>query len=319
MSIIGGKGSSSSMNQLSDITKPGLMISQAWPNSPESEGETLRVLETALETEFFQAFQTVQVPYPAERQRIARIVEEKGLVMTYCFARVLNKKNLNLSARNEELRKASVREIISRLDEAREMRATFIALISGPSPGGQVERKEALLRLRESVAAICEAAAVEPKLTVVLEPLDIKAHKKGTLGFTKEAADLVREVRKTCKNIGLCLDTAHMNLNGEDPIQSLQLAQEYVVEFHFCNCVVDPGKPLYGDFHIPFGPPGILDVRGMAHILAEGHKMGFFTERIRPGVFCEVLNKSDDLVGNIRYCQESLQKAWEIFRAQLEG
>jgi len=41
------------MRELLEVAKPGLMISQTWPDSREREGDTLRALETAMHEDFF--------------------------------------------------------------------------------------------------------------------------------------------------------------------------------------------------------------------------------------------------------------------------
>ena len=107
-----------------------------------------------------------------------------------------------------------------------------------------------------------------------------------------------------------------MNLNGEDIAVSLQSAIDYTAEFHFCNCVTDPQHQLFGDHHIPFGSPGVLDVPQIVDIMTMAIRIGFFVPDIRPGIFCEVLNQQPDNfdagVALMRKCRNILENAWEL-------
>ena len=57
-------------------------------------------------------------------------------------------------------------------------------------------RPEALQRLAESLHAICEAAAAQPAVGIMVEPLDVTAHKKQALGYTPEAVSLADGLRR---------------------------------------------------------------------------------------------------------------------------
>ena len=66
------------MQDLHDVARPGIMVSQTWPRSRETEGATLGAIEAVLREDHFAAPQTVEVPYSSERKKIARIVAERG-------------------------------------------------------------------------------------------------------------------------------------------------------------------------------------------------------------------------------------------------
>jgi len=74
------------MNQLSTVAKPGLMISQTWPTSREHEGDTLKAIEIAIADTFFEALQTVEIPYPAERKQVAQLISGRQIPLTYTLA-----------------------------------------------------------------------------------------------------------------------------------------------------------------------------------------------------------------------------------------
>jgi sugar phosphate isomerase/epimerase len=289
-----------------------MMISQTWPTSRETSGETLRAIETTLKVGFFEALQTVEIPYADERRAIAAVLAQEEIPLTYCIARVLNENHWNLSDMDGANRKKSWEGAIRTLDDAREAGAGALALISGPGPSDPSQRPEALKCLAGSMEQICRAAQVEPAVKVVLEPLDFAAHKKASLGRTSEGADLCRAMMDLGLELYFCLDTAHMILNEEDPVEALEAIQSMVPEYHYCNCVTDLSHPLYGDRHLPFGSPGVMDADVIAEIMRGQLRIGYFSPEKRPGVFCEVLKRpEDESEWTFQHVLANLKKAWE--------
>ena len=305
---------------LRSCIEPGVMLSQVSPTSQQTEGRTLELVEIARDDPFFEGVQIVDVSFPDERERIGALVREAGIGLTYCITRVLGRNGWNLSALSDQERRAAVDGARRCLDDARQTAARYVHLVSGPAPPEEADRIKALEGLKESIAALCEAARQEPRLDVIIEPLDVRAHKKATLGFTTEAIDLMRSVQRTADNIGLCLDTAHVTLNGEDPVESLTESMDWLREFHFCNCVDDPEHELYGDRHLPFGEPGVFTVDAVAAVMRGAVEARFFTPERRPRVFCEVLNAEDRPAGEIiQHCRQTLESAWSAMAAQREA
>jgi hypothetical protein len=101
---------------------------------------------------------------------------------------------------------------------------------------------------------------VAPEITLRIEPLDVSAHKKNTLGSTQEAIALCEAAERAGERVRLCFDTAHAILNGEDIEESIAAAGKWIEEFHLCNACITPGHALYGDRHIAPGEPGAFDI-----------------------------------------------------------
>ncbi|MCC5807340.1 MAG: sugar phosphate isomerase/epimerase [Opitutales bacterium] len=298
---------------LAEVARPGVMISNAWPNSREKEGATLAAIESVFgETDYFEALQVVDVPFASERCSIAALVRDRKLPMTYTLTRVFAENGLNLSDLDPGNRERSWRAVIDRFDEAEEAGAGTVGVVSGARPADEERREEALRALEDSLDNIAGAVAQRP-LKVLIEPLDYEAHKRCTLGKTVEAVEICRHIAARDRALGLCLDTAHMILNGEDIIEAVETAREFIQEFHFCNCVTDRGHPLFGDRHLPFGSPGLVNTGLIAQKMASMRRMGFLNPRDRPRVLCEViLNNEMTSMEIVRHCQETLQAAWKI-------
>jgi sugar phosphate isomerase/epimerase len=300
------------MRELKDFVVPGVMISQVWPRSRETEGATLAGIRTVLDDGFFEAFQTVEVPYADERKQIARLLFEREYPLTYCITRVLNESQCNLSDLDPANRERSYRRASAALDDAHEIGARSLAVVSGPGPGDPARRPEALEGLADSMTHLCRAAQTQYDLEVLIEPLDYAAHKKGALGTTDEALAICDRVGKDGSELLLCLDTAHMHLNGEDPVAQIEKAGDRVREFHFCNCVTDESHELFGDRHLRFDQPGEVNVETMARTMKDLLECGFFNEKKKPYVFCEVLTVGEHSPEDtLAHGKETLLAAWE--------
>lgn len=299
------------MHQLSDVARPGILISNTWPRTRERPGATEAAIELVLEDGFFRAIQTVEIPSAAERRAVAGLLVEAGYPLTYCLTRLLNENGMNLADLDENNRRRSYEHVIRWLDDAREAGATNVSMISGPAPAEPAHRKEALRGLEDSLIRVCQAASIEPVLQVIIEPLDIEAHKRCALGLTSEAVALCQAARQAGLNLGVCVDTAHAILNGEDPVEALALAEPWLVEYHYCNVVTDKEHPRYGDWHLPFGPPGVVSFDTIAHIMRYSLELGFFSLERRPAIFCEVLSCEEyPPLWVMHHCKEALQQAW---------
>lgn len=299
---------------LHTVARPGMLISQVSPKAMHRPGETLRAVEETLSTGFFQALQTASVTSSRERHQIAESIQDQGVVMTYCVASLQNQLGLNPSSLDADHRKASVQALMPSVDEAREQGATYLMLLSGRAPEQADDRVQAMAAFAESLGELARAGA--PDLVILVEPLDVSVHKKGTVGSTDEAIRLLGDLKAAYPNIGLCLDTSHMILNGEDPAESLRRAQAMTAQLHLCNCCLDESHALYGDQHIPLGPPGPLDLDAGSQILAQASDMGFLNPDSRPGVFYETLNRDMPLEGAIQMHIDTLQRMWETAQSK---
>jgi sugar phosphate isomerase/epimerase len=301
------------VSQLRDSARPGILISNTWPTTRESRGETVAAVERVLEYGFFEAIQTVEIPYSDERKTIARLLGEMDYPLTYCLTRVLNENRLSLAGLEEQNRRKSYAQVIRCLDDAREAGATRVSMISGPAPADPTRRPDALRALGDSLMHICQAASAEPALQVVIEPLDIDAHKKCALGLTSEGVALCTQAEEAGLDLAICVDTAHVILNGEDPVEALMLAQPWLVEYHYCNAVLDTAHPFYGDWHLPFGPPGVVSIDTISGIMARSLETGFFSREHRPSIFCEVLSREEyPPQWVMEHCRDALQNAWAM-------
>jgi len=295
-----------------DVAVPGVMISNAWPQSRRENGATLEATRRVREQyPFFEAFQTVDIPFAGERQAFRKLIGDQGHPHTYTLTRVFAEGDLNLSSLDPDLRRKTWETVIKEMDDAAEAGAQSVTVVSGTRPEDPARRSEALAGLEQSMEQICLAASRRQEMGVVIEPLDYFAHKKATLGSTGEAIEICRRLAGSGLQLVLCIDTAHLILNREDVVGAVEKARPHMVDFHFCNAVTDTSEPLFGDRHLPFGAPGEVDVDVIAGIMAAFGRSGFLSGENRPRIFCEVMTPDDwDPMATVAHCQDTLEQAW---------
>lgn len=294
------------------VAQPGAVISNAWPQSRATEGATLRAIEEVLETHpFFEAFQTVDVPYPAERRQIRRLLADQGRPHTYTLTRVLGEQKLSLSSLDPAVRQKAIEVVTAQFDDAAEVGASTVAVISGPRPADAARRAEALAALEDSLGKLASAIRRHPGMDLLIEPLDYEADKRNTLGSTPEAVAICRRLAAQQLRLVLCLDTAHLILNNEDTVAAVAQARDFITEFHFCNPVINRSSPVYGDRHIPFGAPGVVGLPEITAFMTGLQRDDYLSPAVRPRVYCEVMQASPMTpLQVIAHCQDALLNAW---------
>jgi sugar phosphate isomerase/epimerase len=296
-----------------------VIISNCWPHSRNTEGATRDAIEQVLERfPFFEAFQTVDIPFSGERREVRQMLGDRKKPHTYTLTRVLAAANVSLSSLDLTQRRRACALVIEQMGAAAEAGANALGLISGPRPSEPARRTDALRVLEESLAEICAASRAYPGLAVLIEPLDYEAHKRNTLGRNDEAVALASRLAARGLVLQLCLDTAHLILNREDVPDAVAAARAHVAEFHFCNCVLDSSHALFGDRHLPFGPPGVVDIEAIAAIMVRFHRAGYFSAATRPRIYCEVWKPDDqDSLAVVAHCQDALERGWARARELL--
>jgi sugar phosphate isomerase/epimerase len=189
------------------------------------------------------------------------------------------RQGLDLNAADKNERQRALAAVLDCLDQARQLGATRLALMSGRNVAA-VERPAALDCLIQSLCTICRAARERAALPVVLEIFDHDVDKKALVGTCATAATIAREVRRDFADFGLLHDLSHVYLCREDPLQHFPLIREHLVAMHMGNSVSDPGQAHFGDTHPLFGAPGgdsgVPELRNFVRVLFD---IGF----LRPG------------------------------------
>ncbi len=104
---------------------------------------------------------------------------------------------------------------------------------------------------------------------------------------------------------------ARLILKGEAIVPAVGLARPHLLEFHFCHAVTDAPHPLFGDHHLPFGVPGVVDAGQIANLMLGLARASCFNPENRPRVFCEVWKPRElDSLAVVAHGQAALQEGW---------
>ncbi len=170
---------------------------------------------------------------------------------------------LSFTDADAAIRQAAVERILAHQKLASELDTlVIIGLIRGKSVAA-VGREQAETWLVESLR---HCAAAWPKVRMVIEPIN----RYETELINTVASGLAFLDRIGADNVGLLLDTFHMNIEETSFQQSIQMAGERIFHFH----VADSNRWYPGAGHIPFAD--------ILYCLQQADYRGFVSAEILP-------------------------------------
>jgi len=151
---------------------------------------------------------------------------------------------LSFTSSDPAVRRAAVERVQSHLPLARRLGALIIlGLIRGITPPGQ-SHQQSMAYLVEALQA-CTAAAAADGVRFVLEPLN--RYETDLIHTVDEGLELIQQVGAS--NLGLLLDTFHMNIEEPSIEASIRAAGDRIFHFH----VADSNRWYPGAGHLDFG------------------------------------------------------------------
>jgi sugar phosphate isomerase/epimerase len=272
---------------LQSYLQVGIVHFMAYPECMKGEGPIYDTLTRIVEDEFFSAVEITWIKDPAERQRVKSLLATSHMTVGYGAQPCLLSQKLNLNHFDPVERKKAVDQVKACIDEAAEMGAGAIAVLSGADPGER--REEAFKLLVTSVSELCGHAKAKG-LRFVLESFDSKYDKKCLIGPAKDALALCKAVRKENPDFGIMIDLSHLPIQDETPKRVFEtLKRDNLAHIHIGNSVKQAGHPAYGDQHPRFGlPGGENDVPQLVEFLRELFEIGYLGRGRRPVVAFEV-------------------------------
>ncbi len=298
--------------KIGEAFRPGIVLSETYFAYLRVRSVIADAIVKVVDEDFYECVGIADVNDDSDRKRIGDVVRSYGPVLTQWMTGVLVTEHLNLSSLDETLRKRSVTRIKEHFGPAAECGACKIAVLSGPDPGPAL-RADATEALYTSLCELAEAIKAFGFTHLLLEPLDRGAHKNGLIGPTSEAVALIRRVREFYPYIGLCWDSSHIALCGEDIFQSLIMSKPYIVQIHLANPVLDRRRSDFGDNHIPFGEPGFFTLQKIADLFQKAVEIELFVKQ-RPCVSVEVRTpRGVDPWEIVVQARHLLEKAWSLF------
>ncbi len=303
------------MNEpLSHYARLGVIHFMLWPQTMGGEGPIAETVERLAADSALEAIELTRINDPATRARVRATLETARLSLAFGAQPILLGRKLDLNAPGDAARSAAVEAVQQAIDQARELGAEGLAVLSGPDPG-EASRKAATDRLVDSLKWLCDYAARKGGPPIVLETFDrVPFGKNCLIGPNAEAAEVARRVRRDFPAFGLMIDLSHLPLQGETPRQAVGAVREFLVHAHIGNCVMrDNAHPAYGDNHPMFGIPegenGVAELAAFLKVLME---IGYIGEGQRNIVSFEIKpfggQTSQEVIANAK---ATLDAAWQ--------
>jgi len=252
-----------------------------YPTTQSGQGPILETVTKLADDDFFSVLEVTWIKDPMVRRAVQDLAESSHVSLAYGAQPVLLSQKLDLNSLNDSERVRAVSQVKSCTDEASELGASRLTLLSGPDPGDE-RRDDATRVLVDSLKEIC-AYGEQKDVAITMETFDRDIEKKCLTGPAKESAALARMVKKEYPDFGIMYDMAHAPLLNEDPRRALALLKSYLVHIHVGNCVKVPGHPAYGDKHPRFGiKGGEHDIDDLARFLKILFDVGYLGKKTSP-------------------------------------
>ncbi|MDA0746158.1 MAG: TIM barrel protein [bacterium] len=297
---------------IQNYARIGLVHFMAYKACIGGEGPILETLEKIALDPYFQAVEVTHMKDAGVRKQAGQLLRSAHLDVAFGAQPILLVGKLDINSSDESHRLKAVDAVKAGVDQAEELGAPGIALLSGPDPGPEA-RDGAVDLLVDSLHRLCDYAGGKG-MSVALETFDRLPFGKNCLvGPNALAVEVSSRVRREYPNFGLMLDLSHFPLQGESSAYALGLARDHLVHAHIGNCVMsNPKHPAYGDNHPRFGcEDGENDIPEAIDFLRELLNIGFLDPEKRPILSFEVSpmeGESSEIV--IANAKRVLDAAW---------
>ena len=187
----------------------------------------------------------VRDPALVHGKELARVVQAYGLdVPALGTGQAWGEEKLSFTSADPEVRAAAITRIQSHIPLAARLNALIIiGLIRGITPAGQTH-EQSMAYFADAMAACARAAQAEG-VKLVIEPLN--RYETDLLHTVAEGLAFIDQV--AFENIGLLLDTFHMNIEEPSIVDSIRLCGDRIFHFH----VADSNRWYPGAAHLDFG------------------------------------------------------------------
>jgi sugar phosphate isomerase/epimerase len=284
----------------------------AYPAVMSGDGDIAEAVADIVRDPFFGGIELTRINDVSVRSEVRRIAREGHLPIRYCANPVLVSSHLDPNSLDETLRRATVSELKTTIDEAVELGASRFTFMSGRDPK-PTDRPAALDALIRSTRELCEYGH-ERGVGLTCETFDQDVDKKALIGPSETAVHYATAVRRDYPDFGLLYDLSHQPLLREESQAALELLGDLVVHVHIGNCVIDPALNGYGDVHPYFGWPGsVVDVPEVVTFIRALFRVGYLAEDKpnRPWVSFEVRPQPGETTANvIAGAKRVWQEAW---------
>ena len=274
---------------IQNYARVGVVHFMAYKACIGGEGPILETLEKLAIDPYFQVIEVTQMKDSGVRKQARDLLEAAHIDAVFGAQPILLLNKLDINSSDKAHRTKAIKALKGGIDQAEELGAPGIGILSGPDPGAK-GRDRAVDLLVDSLGQLCDYAGSKA-MSVVLETFDRVPYGKNCLvGPNGLAVEVSARVRRQYPNFGLMLDLSHFPLQGETSAYALGVARDHLLHAHIGNCVMgNPDHPAYGDNHPRFGcEDGENDVPEAVDFLRELLAIGYLDPDTCPVLSFEV-------------------------------
>ena len=267
----------------------GIVHFMAFPQVMRDEAVLLPTLEQIAHIPDFRCIEIKLVENEHLLEPLKRLLEGSMLDLGLAAQPSILAGGLDPGSEDKAARERVLDLLQRHVDQAIELGAESVAMLSGPDPGDK-KRSGSLQRTADLIAELCAYSQSRNGPKIILEVFDREIDKKALVGPAETALHLCELVyARGADNFGVCVDLSHLPLLGETPEQAIFPVQDYLASAHLGNAVLLEGHPLYGDQHPGFGnPAGANRIDQTRDFINTLKNTGFLNRKNPPMVSFEV-------------------------------
>lgn len=259
-----------------NIYATGMVHAAAYARHPALAAAGLRAL---LQDGAVDAVECAGLGPGEERQDLLNLVHASGCDLVYVAGAMMRRRGIDPSETSPELWTAGLDRMKAIVEEASSLGARLLLMSSGPdtAPAARPAAKDQLGCFLRALCRHAEMLRPDDPLWITLEHFDRDLDKRLLLGPTRETAELVGDVRRDQRNVGVTCDLSHIVQLGEAPREAIALLGDLLIHAHGANCGLDPNNPTtFGDSHCVFAPGmGAVDTEQVAQFILDLDDHGF--------------------------------------------
>jgi 5-keto-L-gluconate epimerase len=208
----------------------------------------------------------IRNPDLVDADKLETLIANRGIkVPAIGTGQAWGEDRLSFTSPDLAIRKAAIARIKSHIELARRFDAIIIiGLIRGVTPAGRT--KDQSIHLLIECLQDCSEAASTQNVRMALEPLN--RYETDLIHTVQDGLDLIHQIGSP--NLGLLLDTFHMNIEESNIGASILLASQQIFHFH----VADSNRWYPGGGH--------LDFNGILHALRSTGYQGWISGEFMP-------------------------------------
>ncbi|MGG1554047.1 TIM barrel protein [Paenibacillus ferrarius] len=298
------------MKRLEQCLEVGLVHGGLFPQASRDTRILYDSIELIAQDPFFERIELGPIQDGTARKIVRRLTETAKLKVSYLAQPLIFQEKIDLQSQDESIRQQGIQRVKSWIEEAQQLGADQIAIISGPN---DVEQEDtALHRLADSIIQLEEETRA-CSLQLLLELFDSDKDKRRFIGSTNRARHLMNLVEAYAPTFRLKIDLSHIPLLDESIQSTVFPLQQWIGHVHIGNTVVAREDSRYGDSHPYFGyPAGSHDSQEVADFLRALRHTGYIYDSRKASLSIETIAAQDEraslLIANAK---RTLMQAWE--------